>query len=413
MTSDDQIDVFVGVDVGKAAHYAVALTRDGKVLLSRAVPQDEQAIRGLLADLADEPSRILLVVDQPATVGALVVAVARDAGVRLGYLPGLAMRRLADVHAGEAKTDAKDALVIAEAARSMPLALRALPTDAEQVAELSVLAGFDDDLAKQVNSASTRLRAVLTEIHPALERVLGPELDHVGILDLLVRYPVPVQMAAAGRARIRRVIAKRSPRLPDDLADRIHAALQQQTVEVPGTQAYATVICSLARQLDALLAGRKSVGRQLEEMVAEHPLSQVLTSMPGVGFRTAARIVTEIAGKDFPTSGHLAAYCGLAPVSRRSGSSIRGEHQPRGGNKRLKRILFLSAFAALADPVSRTYYDGNDTRVRATRKPCSLWQDGVQMSSMPCCATAPSTTPTTTQPLDKRHRGTNPFDVGP
>ncbi len=80
-------------------------------------------------------------------------------------------------------------------------------------------------------------------------------------------------------------------------------------------------------------------------------------SMPGVGVRTAARLLTEVSGKEFATAGHLAAYAGLAPVTRRSGSSIRGEHPSRRGNKILKRALFLSAFAALRDPVSRAYYD--------------------------------------------------------
>ena len=55
-------------------------------------------------------------------------------------------------------------------------------------------------------------------------------------------------------------------------------------------------------------------------------------------------------------------YAGLAPVTRRSGSSIRGEHPPRGGNKILKRAMFLSAFAALRDPVSRAYYDRKITQ---------------------------------------------------
>ena len=50
-------------------------------------------------------------------------------------------------------------------------------------------------------------------------------------------------------------------------------------------------------------------------------------------------------------------YAGLAPVTWRSGSSIRGERPPRGGNKQLKRAFFLSAFAALHDPASRAYYD--------------------------------------------------------
>ena len=80
--------------------------------------------------------------------------------------------------------------------------------------------------------------------------------------------------------------------------------------------------------------------------------------MPGIGVRTAARILLEVGdGAAFPTAGHLAAYAGLAPVTRRSGTSIRDERPPRGGNKQLKRALFLSAFAALADPTSRAYYD--------------------------------------------------------
>ncbi len=61
--------------------------------------------------------RLLLVVDQPAAVGALPVAVARSEGVLVGYLPGLAMRRIVVLaRQCEAKTDARDAAVIAEAA---------------------------------------------------------------------------------------------------------------------------------------------------------------------------------------------------------------------------------------------------------------------------------------------------------
>jgi transposase len=84
--------------------------------------------------------------------------------------------------------------------------------------------------------------------------------------------------------------------------------------------------------------------------------------MPGIGVRTAARILLEVGdGTAFATPGHLAAYAGLAPVTRRSGTSIRGEHPPRGGNKALKRAFFLSAFAALRDPASRAYYDRKRT----------------------------------------------------
>jgi transposase len=358
-----EIAVFLGIDVGKDRHFAVALDRDDTVLLERELPQDEARLRDLLTDLCAQ-GQVLVVVDQPASVGALVVAVARDVGVEVGYLPGLAMRRIADLHPGEAKTDARDARVIAQAARSMPHALRSLRADDEQIAELAMLAGFDDDLHASIVSATNRLRGLLTQIHPALERVVGPELDHAGTLDLLVKYPGPEQLRQAGRARIQKAIASRSPRIAARLADAVVDALGRQSVVVTGTAAATEVVPRLAAQLLLLRDQRRQIESQVERLVEAHPLSPVLTSMPGVGVRTATRILTEVVGKDFPTSGHLAAYAGLAPVTRRSGRSIRGEHAPRGGNRRLKRSLFLSAFAALSDPTSRAYYD----RKRAEHK---------------------------------------------
>ena len=141
------------------------------------------------------------------------------------------------------------------------------------------------------------------------------------------------------------------------MSTQITEAMSEQTVVVIGTNAATTMLPKLAEQLAALRRQRAEITVEVERLVEAHPLHPVLISMPGVGIRTAARLLTEVSGKDFATAGHLAAYAGLAPVTRRSGSSIRGEHPSRRGNKILKRALFLSAFAALRDPLSRTYYD--------------------------------------------------------
>ena len=135
---------------------------------------------------------MLVVVDQPATIGALAVAVAQDMGITVGYLPGLSMRRIADLTPGSAKTDAKDAAVIAGAARTMPHTLRAInASDEEDAAALSMLTGFDLDLARQVNQSANRIRGLYTQIHPALERVLGPWLEHDAILEARRRLAHP------------------------------------------------------------------------------------------------------------------------------------------------------------------------------------------------------------------------------
>jgi transposase len=54
----------------------------------------------------------------------------------------------------------------------------------------------------------------------------------------------------------------------------------------------------------------------------------------------------------FPSAAALASYAGLAPVSRRSGTSVRADLTPTRGHRQLKKSLFQSAFAALSDPVS-------------------------------------------------------------
>ncbi|CTA43409.1 ISSfl2 ORF [Shigella sonnei] len=52
----------------------------GKRLFDKALPNDENKLRSLISDLKQH-GQILLVVDQPATIGALPVAVARSEGV--------------------------------------------------------------------------------------------------------------------------------------------------------------------------------------------------------------------------------------------------------------------------------------------------------------------------------------------
>jgi hypothetical protein len=83
---------------------------------------------------------VLALVDQPASIGALPIALARSLGIAVAYLPGPAMRRIADRRPSEGKTDARDAYVIADAARTIPHTLRRISTDDETLAELTVLA---------------------------------------------------------------------------------------------------------------------------------------------------------------------------------------------------------------------------------------------------------------------------------
>ena len=353
----EDIEVFVGIDVGKTHHWATALTKGGKKVFDKALPNDEARLRALYEKLAAH-GHLLVVVDQPATIGALAVAVARDMGITVGYLPGLSMRRIADLTPGSAKTDAKDAAVIAGAARTMPHTLRAISTSDEDAAALSMLTGFDLDLARQVNQTANRIRGQSFTQTPPSPRDRGGALAGARLRPGGPSPPgtAPADPKSAGKTSIDARLKKHGCRRHATWAAQIGSALEHQTVVVAGTDAAAVVLPHLARQLIALHSQRADVAAQVETLVQAHPLYQVLTSMPGIGVRTSAVFLAETLGKTFDTGAQLASYAGLTPVTRRSGSSIRGERVCRTGNKRLKHAMFLSAFASLRDPVSRTYY---------------------------------------------------------
>ena len=349
--------VFAGLDVGKSFHHLCALTADGKRVFDRKVDNDETELRTVLTQLLQR-GPVLLVVDQPAGIGALPLAVARHLGVDVAYLPGLAMRRIADLHPGQAKTDARDAYVIADAARTLPHTLRRASVSDAALAELTVLLGYDDDLANETTRLTKRARDLLMNISPALERALGPRITHPAVRALLTAFPTPQLLRAADPDHIAALLRANAPRIHTTLHTELTQALGAQTVVIAGTTAAGRVLASIIKQLDATLTERTQLLTELEDGLDAHPLGKVLTSMPGVGVRTALKLLTIIGdGAAFPTAGHLAAYAGLAPVTRRSGTSIRGESPSRRGNRALKSALFLSAFAALKDPASRAYYD--------------------------------------------------------
>ncbi len=137
-------------------------------------------------------------------------------------------------------------------------------------------------------------------------------------------------------------------------------------MRVLGTGTLDVVISPLACSLAAVHEQRRVLETQIGQLLEAHPLSAVLTSIPRVVVRTAATVLVTVGdGTSFLTAIHLVSYAGFASTTKPSGTSIHGEHAPRGGNRQLKRAMFLSAFAALHDPVSRTYYD----KCRARGKP--------------------------------------------
>lgn len=170
----------------------------------------------------------------------------------------------------------------------MPHTLRAVDRNSEVLSALKVLSGFDEDLACESTRAINRLRSLLVQIYPSLERVLpGVVLTRAIVLDLLIRYHGPAGLKAT-KTGVKQWARNHSRKNPGPLINQVFATLSEQTVTVPGADAVELIIPRVAAQIKELKHQRNIIAKEVEKLVDDYPLSTVLTSMPGVGVKTAA-----------------------------------------------------------------------------------------------------------------------------
>lgn len=99
------------------------------------------------------------------------------------------------------------------------------------------------------------------------------------------------------------------------------------------------------------LTKRRAVVLHQMEAIAQATMPrevQILSSIPGVGLKTAIRIVAGIGDfKRFATSRKLVSFAGLSPTSQQSGTSVRSTgHISRMGGTRIRGALYMCAVVA-------------------------------------------------------------------
>lgn len=350
--------VWVGVDVGKEFHWACALDASGTELFSRRVENDEGSLSALIdeASALAGRSQIVWAVDQPGGGAALLLALLWEREQRIIYVPGLAVDRARDTYRGESKTDEIDARIIADQARMRADFSKLLPEEGA-FAELQLLLARRRDLVTDQTRAITRLREALLSLFPALERTL--DFDAKGSLVLLTSYQSPKKIRRTGHKRLAAHLKGRGVRGAEELARKALVAAKAQSVELPAEEVASRICADLAGETLALKERLTVLDEEIASRFFARPEARILHSLPGIGPVLGAEFLVAVGDLSlFESADQLAAYAGLVPAARDSGKRVGNNRRMRGGNKVLKRVFFLSAFASLrCSPHSRAFYD--------------------------------------------------------
>jgi transposase len=329
---------------------------EGKPLLSVKVANVEAEIMALLANTGSLAVQLIWAVDIIGAPSALLLALLARAGQSVRYSSGRVVAAMSAAYAGEGKTDAKDAYVIAETAR-LRRDLPVIDTDADLVRNLAVLTGHREDLIADRVRMINRLRDLMTSVFPSLERAFDYS-SHKGALVLLTGYATPDRIRRIGQTRLAHWLRNRRVRGFADVAARAITAANAQSVVLPGQELTASIIAELASAILTLDERLKALDAQIQEAFAEHPQAAIIQSMPGFGpFLGASLLVGANDLRAFPSAGHLAAAAGLVPVPDDSGRRTGNLHRPLRYSRPLRHVFYLCAQTSMmrAGP-NRDYY---------------------------------------------------------
>ena len=374
----------VGIDWAEAQHAACLLTPAGALLHRLAVPHTPAGVRQLREVIAaheSEPAAVCVAIERP---DGLLVEALLDGGYTVFALNPKAVERYRDrTRTTGAKSDPADAELLARILLTDRDRHRPLRPSSPQAEELRALARQDERASRDARRFLNRLRADLLAVYPQALAAF-PDLDTVSACAFLERWPTAAQAGRLRRADIEAFLRTQRNSYPRAAAERIHAALQAESLAAPPhlARAKAGAIQLAAQQLRLLQRQRAAWEKRLRELLVGehgHPDGEVLLSLPGLDARLAARVLGEIGDRreQFPTPSSLQCYAGTAPVTKASGKARRVTAR-WACNRFLRQALLRWAFCSLSRSAwARSYYDGQraagKAHFRALRALATRW----------------------------------------
>lgn len=293
------MNVFCGVDWAEDHHDVALVDADGQLIAKRRINDDAAGfaeLLGLFSDAGDTGEQPIPVAIE--TGRGLLVACLRATGRPVYAINPMAVSRYRDRHsAARKKSDAGDAFVLANILRTDLASHRCLPADSELAQAIAVLARAQQDAIWERTCAHNKLRSLLREYYPGILAAFADKRD--GLLRAEARAVLTAALTPRAAAKLTKtqlratLIRAGRQRSVDTEAARIQAILRRDYLhQLPLVEdAYARPALALLRQLDTACANAEDLATTTITVFRAHPDAAIITSQPGLGELTGARVL--------------------------------------------------------------------------------------------------------------------------
>lgn len=361
--------LFVGDDWAEDHHDVEVMDHTGRRLTKTRLPEGVAGMARLhtiIGDLVGEDAdEVEVLVGIETDRGPWVQALVAAGYTVLAVNPLQAARFRDRLGVSGAKSDAGDAHVLADMARTHAHQLRPVAGDSAQAEAVKVVARTHKTLIWERTRHTQRLRHALRDYFPAALDAFD-DLDAADTLELLGKAPTPAQAARLTITQISGALRRARRKNAAEKAAVVQAALRAEHLAQPEVvaSAYAASVQALIAVLTVLNAQVTALQGQVDAYFGQHPGAEVILSQPGLGPVLGARVLAEF-GDDpdrYATAKARKNYAGTSPITRASGKKkvalARFVH-----NDRLVDALLTQAFSALRlSPGARAYYDRQRAR---------------------------------------------------
>ena len=335
--------IYVGVDIAKQNHYAAIVDFSTGQVIEKPflVTNNYIGFELLLSKINKFPKEnILIGLESTAHYGNNLIFYFHNKGFKTAIINPIQTANLRKSNIRKVKNDKIDSMLITQA---LSLGYYHLLSNNDiKLIEIKSLCRFHKDLKEKAANNKIQLVSYVDQLFPELNYFFKNNLDIKTAHELLKQYQSPSDIAKVNLTKLSNLLINASRGKYNKQRAIELKQLASNSVGI-NNSALCIQIKMTIEQIELIESQIKDIEKQVYDFIKKN--DNVITSIPGISFMTAAIIISEIADVNrFNNPHQVLAFTGLDPSVKQSGNfNASSTRMSKRGSPLLRYALILAA----------------------------------------------------------------------